>query len=67
MPRHKIDYSPATIEKILTLRRAGHTMAQIRDAVGLSEFVVSRICAKHRGTLPRLKPGNRTAAPSGAI
>lgn len=67
MPRHKIDYSPAAIEKVLTLRRAGHTKAQIRDAVGLSEDAVAHICAEHRNTLPRPKPGNRTAAPSGAL
>lgn len=57
---------PLPLKKVLTLRRAGHTKAQIRDAVGISEDAVGRICAQHRDTLPAIKPGNRKPAPTGA-
>ena len=67
MARHKIVHSPATVEKVLTLRRAGHTKAQIRDAVGIPEDQVAAICAANRDTLPTLRTGNRTKAPTGAL
>ena len=66
MSRIRNTHSPAVVEKVLTLKRAGHTKSHIRDEVGISEHHVEQICAAHRATLPAAKPGNRNKAPSGA-